>query len=475
MKNLGKISLLFILLTSSLFGSVSASIEPKSVSLGDTVTYALTMSGNDIKKPIINDICGNDITGTSSQTSLHSVNGNYQKSYTLSYSFTPLKSCTIDSVDVQIDSKVESSNSVSVVVKPRVQDLNAEFTLMLTPSKKELFVGEPFTLTLLLKQKRDAKAVDSKFIAPEFSGFWIKSEGKAQRSEEDGYIITKVVYELASQREGTLSIKPAQLKIASRVGVNNWGTLIPQVKWTSYYSNELQVHSKPLPNGAKLVGDFSIDTELSRVEVNPNEAVNLTLNVKGDGNLEDIESFKPYIKDVNVFDEKIVIEGSVLSQKLVFVSEKDFTIPAFELVFYNTKTQKIEKITTEPIDVKVSGNLKREEVEITRDETPVVQEVKVQEKVVVKNDYLVLGVVFLGGVFLGVLIMFLTTLKKDKKSKKLDLKDEKVLLMKLLPFKDNDKEVQKIVDVLENNIYSKEKKSIDKKLLKEIVKKYDIS
>lgn len=473
MKNLGKIGLL-LLLTTTIYASVTATVAPQVIYAGDTATYALTISGKDIKKPLITDICGNDIVGTGSQTSIQSINGDYQKSYTLTYNFVPFKSCTVEGVDVEVDSKVEKSNSVAVVVKPRSQDLNADFVLSLSSSKKELFVGEPFTLTLLLKQKRDAKAVDSKFIAPDFKGFWLKSEGKSQRSEEGDFIVTKVLYELAPQREGSLSIDPAQLKIASRVGVNNWGTLIPQVKWSSYYSNELKIQVKAIPNNAKIIGDLTLDREVSRVKVNPNEPVNVTLKVKGRGNLEDIESFKPYVKDVNVFDEKINIEGNMLTQKLVFVGERDFTIPSFELVFYNTRTQKLEKLVTEPINVEVSGNLQKSEVKVTRDEQPAKVETKVQERVIVQNNYMLIGLAFGIGVVVGLLIMVLKSMSFSAK-KRIDIKDEKLLLVKLLPFKESDGDVAKIVATLENNIYSKEKISLDKKLLKELLKKYNIS
>lgn len=476
MKNLGKITLFLILLTNSIYASVTAQVEPRVIYAGDTATYVLTVSGSDIKKPLINDICGNEIIGTSSQTNIRSINGDYQKSYTLSYQFVPSKSCKIEAAEVEIDSKVEISNSVNLTVKPRVQDLNADFTLSLSTSKKELFVGEPFTLTLLLKQKLNAQAVDSKFIAPNFQGFWIKSEGQAQRSEEGNFIVTKVVYELASQRVGTQTIKPAQLKIAQRVGVNNWGSLMPQVKWTTYYSNELEITSKALPNGAKVVGDFSINAKAQKLEVNPNEAVNVTVSVLGKGNLEDIESFKPYVADVNVFDEKIEIVGNRLTQKLVFVSERDFTIPAFELAFYNTKTSRVEKIMTKPIAIKVRGNVQKSEVKITRDETPVVQRAEVvAQEPIVKQDYVSIIVAFVVGLVLGVLGMLFKGRSSAKKAKKLDLKNEKLLLIKLMPFKDVDSEVASVVEVLENNIYSKEKKVLNKKLLKEVIARYEIS
>ena len=62
-----------------------------------------------------------------------------------------------------------------------------------------------------------------------------------------------------------------------------------------------------------------------------------------------------------------------------------------------------------------------------------------------------------------------------KKEKKLNLHDEKLLLIKLLPYKDKDEVVKKIVDILEANLYSSKREKIDKKIVKELLKKYDIS
>jgi len=144
---------------------------------------------------------------------------------------------------------------------------------------------------------------------------------------------------LAAQRDGNLTVTPAQLKIASRINTRDmWGSFSPNLKWRSYFSNELAVAAKPLPNGATIIGDFKITAVADKTEINQNEAVNVTLEVLGSGNLEDIQSFKPYVQNVNVFDEKIVVNKDKLTQKLVFVSDSDFTIPPFELAFFNTKT-----------------------------------------------------------------------------------------------------------------------------------------
>ena len=482
MKNLGKnIFIIFILFTTTIYADVKARVEPGVVYSGETATYVLTISGGTVHKPDLTDICGNSILGTSSQTSIEMINGDYKKSYVLSYEFAPQKSCVIAPTSVEIDGKIEKSNSVKVLVKPATQDKSAPFVLSLKTAKKDLFVGEPFVVHLELKQNKRASVIDSKFIEPDFKGFWVKSKGAATREETPEYIITRASYTLAPQREGNLTIEPAQLRIATRSNRRDmWGSFMPQVKWKSYYSNRLQIHAKALPNNAKIVGDFTISAVPDKHVITPNEAVNVTVRVKGNGNLEDIESFKPYIDGVNVFAEKIEIKGDTLTQKLAFVSDKDFTIPPFKLAFYNLKTKRVEQIKTEPIKIEVKGSAKA-------DTTLHIQKASQEESVVVKKEeqsssvkhagvnYIWIVVAFVLGLIVGVALMLLKPFKMAKREKSFNIKDEKLLLLKLLPYKDSDKDVEKIISILEGNFYGEKKESIDKKLLKEIIKKYDIS
>ena len=476
MKNLGKMLFLLILISNSIYASVVSSVNYKSVSKGEMVIFSLKISGADIQRPIINTICDSDVISTSSQTSIEILNGDYQRSYVLSYKFMPQKSCEIKAIDVEIDGKTETSKALKVEVKPISQDKNAEFVLNLFTEKKEFYVGEPFELTLEFKQKRSAEAVDSKFITPPMKGFWIKGESKPERRDDGEYAITTLRYMLAPQREGSLKIEPAQMSIASRSSSRDvWGSFAPQIKWRNYFSNELNITAKPIPMGASLVGEFTISAKADKTQINPNEAVNITLQVNGSGNLEDIKSFKPYIKDVSVFDEKATIKGYQLTQKLALVADDDFVVPPFELSFFNPKTKKVESVSTSEIKVEVTGKKVKQELKITRDETQPVQKVQTQVQVPeTVFSTMWMSLIFVLGIFFGTVIMILKPWNMFKREKGINIKDEKVLLMKLLPFKD-DVEVQKIVDILENNLYSTDKQAVDKKLLKELLKKYEIN
>ncbi len=471
MKNLGKIIVLIILIEHAIYASVVATVSDETIAVGDMVTYSLTISGENVKRPQINRLCETDVISTASQTSIQMVNGDYTKNYILSYKFMPQKSCEIQPVEVEINGKKEGSNAVKIEVKAATSAKDSDFVLKLMSSKKEVYVGEPFEITILLKQKLNAEAVDSKFIAPELKGFWIKSESKPERSQDDAYSITKLSYMMAPQREGSIKIAPAQIRIASRSNTrDSWGAWVPNLKWRAYFSNELTLDVKPLPPGVDLVGDFTIEATADKSEINTNEAVNVTLRVKGKGNLEDIKTFKPYIDGVSVFDEKITIVKSLLSQKMAFVADKDFLIPPFKIRFFNPKTKEIKTVSTKEINIKVKNAKPQEELIIKREEQPKKEVVKVVQK---EFDTAWMLLTFIIGLACGIIIVLLKPWSYFSKEKKLSIKDPKTLLVKLLPYK-NDEEVGKIIDILEKNIYENANLEYDKKVLKECLKKYSI-
>ena len=474
MKNLGKIFVLLFAFSQMAYADVVASVSSDHVGYGEVVSYNLTLSGDDIKRPDIYTLCGEDVVATGSSTSIQIVNGDYQKSYVLSYKFVPTKNCTIESISVDIGGQTHKTNPIDIVVEKIVSSKNDDFSLTLSSDKDEVYVGEPFELTLLFKQKKSAQVVDNKFVQPEFKGFWVKGEPKQEIIKEVDYINTKITYKMAPQREGNLYINPAKISLASRQNTKNfYGGFFPEVKWKTYFSNDLNITAKALPHDARLVGDFTLEALADKIEVNPNEAVNVTIKIVGDGNLEDIKSFKPYIDGISIFDEKIVIKDNVLTQKITFVSDKSFQVPSFSLDFFNPQTKELKTLSTQIIDIKVNGSKVKEKEELTikREEkidAPIVKEVVEQ-----KFDTVWMLAIFIGGLIVGIVLMLLRPLFIFKREKKFDFKDHKMLLIKLMPFEE-DEEVSEIIAILEANLYKNEKQEIDKKRLKEIIKKYEI-
>lgn len=357
------------------------------------------------------------------------------------------------SVVTSVDSKVKKGDARSIVIK-------------LSSDKDNVYVGEPFEVTLVLKQKKSAQILDSKFTPPEFDGFWVKGESKPKTSDDGKFTIITRKYTIAPQHFGVLQINKAKIQIATRSSSRDvWGSWVQNIRWHTYFSNNLQIIAKALPGSVNLVGDFSLDAQVDKTEINKNEAVKVTLTLKGDGNLEDVKSFKPFIEGVNVFDEKIKLSKKVLTQNIAFVSDRDFEIPPFSVQYFNTKTKKIETITTNSIKIRVHGAQQKKELHIEHSKEVVDPPVKGG---ISSFDTFV---IFFIGLVIGVLLMLLKSNISFTKEKKLSLKDPKVLFVKLLPYKD-DKNVQRLLDSIETNVYSDLEVKIDKKLLKECVKKY---
>ena len=467
MKNLGKNTLFLLLFANALHAGVVASVSAQSVELGESVTLTLDISGESIQKPSIHSLCGSNISSSGSSTNIQSINGMYKKSSILSYRFLPQKSCEIEPIDILVDGKVEKTELIKIQVKPVSQAKDADIILSLESSKKELFVGEPFELTLLFKQKQNIQALDSKFTPPDLKGLWIKNESVPQQYEDGEYKITKVIYTMAAQREGLLNISSAQMAIASRSNTNDaWGTWVANVAWKSYFSNELEISVKPLPEGVNLVGDMNISVRVEQNQINANEALNVHVEVEGAANLEDIKTFKPSIEGVSVFDEKIVIEGEKLSQKMAFVSDEDFVVPSFVLRYFDTQTQEIKSVQTQAIPIKVSNTKPKQELIIQREQNQTESAPSASSE----SEYgIILG--FLAGVIFGVLLTLYKPWRFFQKRKSLSLGTPREQLAKLLPYKE-DADAQALIETLEKNIYSNQDIKIDKKLLKELLKKY---
>jgi hypothetical protein len=476
MKNLGKILLFIgIFIGISLYGAeVSATVDNTNIQEGESVTLHLKITGSDISRPSISMICGSDIESSSSQTSIEMINMEYKKSYILSYKFSPTQDCTIEPIEFKVDSETVKTKAIKIKIKPYIRSKDDDFMLTLKSNKNNLYVGETFEMTLTLKQKKGAVAVDSKFVAPKFDGFWLKHESEPKHSESGENVVTKVIYTLAPQRTGELEIKPAVMSIASRIASHDtWGSFIQNLKWKKYLSNKLTLNVKALPKGIKLVGDFTLNVRVDKTKVKANEALNLVVEVSGYGNLEDIESFKPSISGVSTFAEKINIDGLMLTQKIALVADSNYTIPPFTLLYFDPKTKTRKLLKTKKIVVEVENAP-------TNSQELVVKKEKVESKQVEPSDAqksgfeldMILGVgIFFIGIVFGILVMVFKGLKREKKKGKISLKDDKTVLIKLMPYKE-DSEVAQMIETLEKSLYSTEEVIVDRKKLQSLVKRY---
>ncbi len=486
MKSLGKILILIAAVYSSVQAGVRAELSRDTVSLGETVILRLHVDANRVEEPVVSKLCGVKILSRSHSANMQIVNGNYTKTQVFSYSFNPMATCKIEPIKVKIDGKDVFTQELSLTVKPMSISKDSPFVLTMESEKSSVYVGEPFKLTIKLKQRHNAQAVDSKFAAPLLKNFWIKAQEQGKRYEEGDYSVTEVTYIVAAQKSGVQHIGRAQLQVAQRAHSQDaWGQWFPRLQWRSFFTNELDIEAKALPRGVNLVGDFKIAALLDKNETAPNDAVNLTLQLSGSGNFEDVGSLKPFINGVNIFEEDAVIQGAIKDgtysgiwqQKMAFVSEHDYTIPPIQVKYFNPKTEKIVTISTQALHVKIKGKARKKEkalkIERSDEQNSFVKDEA--KSVSLGPSYLwLIGLIV--GMLIGVFIMLIPWkrfVKEEDTFKSVNIRDEKSVLNFLLNFI-NDREVFEMVKLLEEKIYEGKSITIDKKQLKILLKRLHV-
>lgn len=488
-----KIILITILLSISLFATVSATVSQTEVVRGDEVTLNLSASGDDIKFPPINDIAGYSIESSGQSQSITIINGQTTKTLTRSYTFTPLKSITIPSYDIEVDGKVEKTKpiNIKVVSQSSSNGLSPSFSLRIISNKSEAYVGEPITLKIIFKQKRDERIEGIQFAPPSFPGFWAKTDGKDRKEVVGNYIIHNLTYILIPQQPGKYKIPAVKVSIAKMVHTQDaFSFMLQSLRWKNIYSNELEINVKPLPASVSVYGHFRISAKVDKTVVNANEPVNLTLTLSGSGNIDDINDFDLKIPSATVYSNKAKRSSYLESgeykgkmvQKFAIISDKSYTIPPIKFKYFDKNDKRVKTIETKPIKIEVKGSsavATTPHTIVEKNTPPATTATKREVKVVYKEKSpMQKWIYFAAGLLLGILLSLLGKILRYKKPtnensplsyKIKHAKDDKELLKILLPLSHNS-QIKEIVDKLEENIYMNKNHKIDKK---ELSKKID--
>ncbi|MBD3790137.1 MAG: BatD family protein [Campylobacterales bacterium] len=373
MRNLGKTLFLSILILQSAWSAgVEATLSTNEVVNGNPVELQIEATGENITFPQIQAIEGVPVVGRSTANSLSftSINGknSTQKTITLTLQFIPQKDMTVPSYAVMIDGQTYSTKPIELkVVKsfaPKSQN-NGQFSLQMRSSKEEVTVGESFVVTVYFSFADGVRLADNpRYQKPTFDGFFVKEITEPKRYRQDGQNVQELRYILTAKQEGNYTIDSAQANIPlpDKRRRDIFGMFM-DAKWVPVASNTLSIKVDPLPKQADLVGDFNIESSIDTQEVKANKPVNLTINIDGEGSLEDFEIPDYAIDDVTVYGDDakvqnhIVNDGlhSVYSKTFAFVGDHDFTIPSQEFTVYNPQTKEVKTLQIPSYQIKVES------------------------------------------------------------------------------------------------------------------------
>jgi len=345
---------------------------------------------------------------------------------------------------------------------------SSEALISLVGPEEPVFVGEPFSLELILKRCGAAERVSPIFVEPEIRHVWLKKVYKSTPMQESDCSVSKRRYVVTAQQSGLLRIAPAEVRLAvDNVQPDAWGDLKTERYWQSHYSNELELQVKPLAEGISLVGSFSFRLDVEKREIAANAALKAEMVIEGVGNFEDIVVSLPSISGVNIFTDAPELEyidkgdRERWRQSITFTAEEDFIIPSVSLVYFDLKEQQIKTVQTQAVPIHVLGGSKAL--------LPRTAEV---ESVPESRDDLTLWIVMCGIIGIVFVIGMTTRAVSGRhQTKKVSYRDHKALLHLLLLHKD-DEGIEAIIEELEASVYEGKEMRVDKKELKRLIKKY---
>ena len=262
---------------------------------------------------------------------------------------------------------------------------DSDLFLRLSLSRSNVVVGEPVIATVKLYQRVNISGFESASF-PSFNGFWSQeteapSNIEFQRETYDGQIYNAAVlrkFLLIPQRQGQITIDPAELVCLVSIRVSSGGSSIFDGFFDDYrnvrkkvVTKPLTVNVSPLPAGAPAsfgggVGEFTISAAVSKDSLKTHEAASLIVTVTGKGNVSLLEAPKvSFPPDMEVYDTKITSDiapggmSGTRKYEYPFIprSYGDFVIEPIRYSYYDVNQKRYVTLQTEPIDLKVlKGN-----------------------------------------------------------------------------------------------------------------------
>jgi len=495
-KTMKKLFILSYLLFNVLHAaSVEAIVANKEVVQGNMAQLKIIAHGNRAAFPNITEIGGAKVMGRhqSSNNSISYINGKMttDRSTSLVLTFAPEHDMIIPSYSVNIDGAVYKTDPIALkVVKsnaPGVTNSN-KFSLQLRADKKSVLVGEPFVVTVFFSISKNVRlSQNPNYTKPDFDGFFVKELGNEKTYMKGNYQVTELGYLLTPEKEGNFTIGPATAKVgvADTSRRDMFGRFFGTV-WTPIASNTIDIEVKPAPQDTDLVGDFTIHSSIDKESVKANKPVNLTVQIEGEGNLEDFEFPAYEIDGVTIYSDDAKVETQIINKQLkstyvktfVFISDHDFKIPSKSISVYDTKTKEVKHLEIPSYDVKVEGSKA-----VTMPQSPSAAGiVQTDIKPQTANDqdsaapnskspqemvWWMPAVAFV----LGMLVMYLAKYLPTWKRKPSPFKEEEALKI-LYGHMSDDKEVEEMVRKLYAKKNGDKSVQIDKKKLKAMVERF---
>lgn len=275
--------------------------------------------------------------------------------------------------------------------KPPVKKTDNQIFALARLEKPTVFVGEPLTVSIDLYSKYNSVQFESvKF--PSLNGGWVQDIPEAEDQQfrqtqvegEPFLVATLKKYVLVPQVQGKITIDPllANVVVSYRETSSDpfdvfFGGRVVE-KRIELKTPKLSLTALPIPfegrpadytNG---VGDFQLEVKPGPTTLNVNDAFDLSVLIKGNGNLNllelpkldmpaEFDAFAPDVQDKISFSEGGVTGTKQVNYIYIAKTPGSYVLPPFTWSWFNPRTKKFESFTSDSIRVQVIGSANQTE------------------------------------------------------------------------------------------------------------------
>jgi hypothetical protein len=363
--------------------AVNALVSETNPYKGERIVLTVEISGDNfrsIELPKLPTLSGLQYMSVSPNTSqsFSIINGVTSRKYSYSYYLQTLDvgDFTVSPIIVVIDGKEYSTNPVNIKVLDRNSAASRETAesmrdifLRIEVSDRNPYVNQQILANVVLFFKQSTEVLSYQ-PNPSWKaeGFWKEDLDDGQEARTESVVIdgvryrkaTLMQYALFPSKSGRLTISPYQVAFNVRVPPSanqpfaGWGGFGSSQRTIDLSSEAVTVTVRDLPSGAVgtslgAVGQFEIRRRISKTDVLVGEAIELTTDISGVGNIalvsrpnysfpEGFEVYEPETQS-NINRSGSRVNGNKLV-KDVFIPRRagEFVIPELTVSWYNDRT-----------------------------------------------------------------------------------------------------------------------------------------
>lgn len=398
--------ILVLLVSQAAFAQVQIKAQSSrpSAAVGEPfeVTFTIEGAASGVPTPQPNKLTNLNLVGgpsTSTQTSIVNGRVSAQKSFTYFFSGNAPGLATIGPVEIVLKGKRYASNPITISItaaseRAKTSGNKEEVFAQVIPDRREAYVGEQIVLTYKLYFSTNIFAPEIKEL-PKATGFWTEEfdlpDQLVPRDEVvDGQSYKSIVFRkiaLFATTSGELNVDPltAVVQVERRQSSKKGRDPFFDDPFFSFGRRReaVEVSTKPLklsikslpetgkPVGEIAVGKFTASARVDKQQVEANDAVTLTIQLRGSGNVKtlpapaidfppDFETFEPKTSDQIKRGPDRITGSKTFEIVLIPRAAGTQIIPSINYSFFNPETQSYEVASTAPITIGVARGSGRE-------------------------------------------------------------------------------------------------------------------